>query len=216
MSEAEEKRLAAANLGLVRMCATRFKGRGIEYEELYSAGCLGLVKAAKNFNPGLGFAFSTYAVPVILGEIKRCFREGGDLKVSRTIKEKAREVNRVLERLEVALGHSVDMRTLAEECKMTVFEVAELLSVSTPVMSLNDKDGGIEVPDASFESETIDRLTVEDLLNRLDKSDSELIKLRYFKGLTQAETGAALGLSQVQVSRREKAALALMRSLAVA
>ncbi len=205
--------LVEQNLGLVHMCAGRFKERGIEYEELYSAGCLGLVKASRNFNPELGYAFSTYAVPVILGEIKQCFRNAGDVKVSRGLKEKARECAGVLDRLEGEKGSHVSIKELAEEMHMGVSEVAQLLNISAPALSIDgDDENSFDIPDKPFENESIDRLTVESLLENLDENDRTLITMRYFEERTQSEVAKRLNMTQVQVSRREKVLLCIMRN----
>ncbi len=210
------ERLVTENLRLVHMCANRFRDRGIEYEELYSAGCLGLVKAAGNFDESLGFAFSTYAVPVIFGEIKRCFRDGGEVKVSRSLKEKARELTRLKDAMEAERGESVSVNDLAEALSISPSEVAEILGVTMPVVSIDSggaEDGELEIPDKAFESESLDRITVSDVLSKLHEDDRRLIELRYFEEKTQTEIGGILGMSQVQVSRREKVLLKMMREL---
>ncbi len=208
--------LVTENLRLVHMCANRFRDRGIEYEELYSAGCLGLVKAAGNFDESLGFAFSTYAVPVIFGEIKRCFRDGGEVKVSRSLKEKARELTRLKDAMEAERGESVSVNDLAEALSISPSEVGELLGVTMPVVSIDSggaEDGELEIPDKAFESESLNRITVSDVLSKLPEDDRRLIELRYFEEKTQTEIGGILGMSQVQVSRREKVLLKMMREL---
>lgn len=103
---ASRESLISDNLGLVHSCANRFRGRGVEYDDLFQAGCVGLIKAADGFDPSRGFAFSTYAVPVILGEIRRIFRDGGTVKVGRAMKEKARNALREKERLTASAGRS--------------------------------------------------------------------------------------------------------------
>ncbi len=128
------------NLGLVRLCAGRFKGRGIEYEELYSAGCVGLVKASKAFDESRGVRFSTYAVPVILGEIKRLFRDGGSVKVSRSLKEKALRLSRVREHFE---SDNLREPTVEELCGLTgldACEISECVCVMAPTVSLTMED----------------------------------------------------------------------------
>lgn len=205
--------LVENNLGLVHMCAGKFRERGIEYEELYSAGCLGLVKASKNFDSSRGLAFSTYAVPVILGEIRQCFRSGGKVKVSRGMREKARECHALLEQMERERGVKVSISELAEEMQMSVSDVAELLNVSAPVLSIDDgEEFAIEIPDKSFENESVDRLTVEQMLEKLSDKDKAIIRLRYFDEKTQSEVARELEMTQVQVSRREKALLRMLRN----
>lgn len=132
------------NLGLVHSCAGRFTGRGIEYEELYSAGCLGLVKACDGFDPNRGVCFSTYAVPVILGEIKKLFRDGGTVKVSRSIKELGLKVTAERERLMKLTGAEPTVAQLAQNLGATPEQVAVSIQAAMPVVSLtpaDDEDG---------------------------------------------------------------------------
>ncbi len=202
------------NLGLVGSCASRFIGKGIDYEDLYSSGCVGLIKAADGFDENLGFAFSTYAVPSILGEIRRLFRDGGAVKISRTLKEKARELQFVKEELEKQLGVEPTISEIAEKMGISLSEVAQLLCVSQPVVSLtseSDDEKQIDVPADDEYSPIDDRLSIEQILNCLNENDRKLIRLRYFDGLTQSKTANILGVSQVQVSRREKIILSDMR-----
>lgn len=202
------------NLGLVGSCASRFIGKGIEYEDLYSSGCIGLIKAADGFNEDLGFAFSTYAVPSILGEIRRLFRDGGSVKISRNLKEKARELQFVKEDLEKSLGVEPTISEIAEKMGISIPEVAQLLCVMQPVISLTSEDDNekqIDIPADDEYSPIDDRLSLEQVLNCLNESDRRLIRLRYFDGLTQSKTANILGVSQVQVSRREKSILSDMR-----
>lgn len=202
------------NLGLVGSCASRFIGKGIDYEDLYSSGCVGLIKAADGFDESLGFAFSTYAVPSILGEIRRLFRDGGAVKISRTLKEKARELQFVKEELEKKLGVEPTISEIAEKMGISISETAQLLCISQPVISLTSEDDDekqIDVPADDEYSPIDDRLSIEQVLNCLNENDRKLIRLRYFDGLTQSKTANILGVSQVQVSRREKIILSDMR-----
>lgn len=207
--------LIGRNLGLVHSCAKRFKNKGIEYDDLYSAGCLGLVKAADGFKAELGFAFSTYAVPAILGEIRRLFRDGGAVKVSRSLKEKSRRALEAQEKLTANLGREPTVRELAKELGTDEFEVSELLNAALPPLSLTavgeDGERQIDLPVESEEEQIQDRIALKDAILRLSETERRLITLRYFKGLTQAETAKLLGMSQVQVSRRERAVLLRMR-----
>lgn len=202
------------NLGLVGSCASRFIGKGIDYEDLYSSGCVGLIKAADGFDESLGFAFSTYAVPSILGEIRRMFRDGGAVKISRTLKKKARELQFVKEELEKTLGVEPTISEIAEKMEISVAEVAQLLCISQPVVSLTSEDDDekqIDIPADDEYTLIDDRLSIEQVLNCLTENDRKLIRLRYFDGLTQSKTANILGVSQVQVSRREKIILSDMR-----
>ena len=123
------------NYGLVHACANKFRGRGVEYDDLFQAGCIGLIKAAKNFDPSRGFAFSTYAVPVILGEIKRIFRDGGAVKIGRSLKEKARHAMHIKENMALELGREPTVSELAEKLGVDISQAAELITVSMPVIS---------------------------------------------------------------------------------
>lgn len=207
--------LISDNLGLVHACANRFRGKGIDYDDLFSAGCLGLVKAADGFRPELGFAFSTYAVPAVLGEIRRLFRDGGAIKISRSLKERARTASRLREELTNALDREPTLRELAEKMGVSEFEMAELVNLASPVVSLTELDeaggGQTDIPVESGEDEIQNSLALGEVLKRLPENDRRLIELRYYQGFTQMKTAQALGLSQVQVSRRERSILLEMR-----
>ena len=196
------------NLGLVHSCANRFKGRGVEYDDLFQAGCLGLIKAADNFNQELGFSFSTYAVPVILGEIRRIFRDGGTVKVSRRLKENSRKASLVREELSKQLDREPTIGELAERLGVSPETAAEYISASLPAVSLtvfdDDKSGQFDIPVESHEAQVSDVIALREVLETLNENDRRLIMLRYFSGLTQTVTAAKLGMTQVQVSRREK------------
>ncbi len=216
MIEAKEERnrLVESNLGLVHSCANRFRGRGAEYDDLFQAGCVGLIKAADNFEPERGFSFSTYAVPVILGEIKRIFRDGGSVKIGRAIKEKSRLVSKKKEELSVSLGREPTVTELSDLLGTEPAETAMLINASLPVLSLEpteDNESGIEIPVLSPEDEISDLLALRQVVSALDERDKEIIKLRYYKGLTQTVTANKLGMTQVQVSRREKVILSFLR-----
>lgn len=202
------------NLGLVGSCASRFIGKGIDYEDLYSSGCVGLIKAADGFDEELGFAFSTYAVPSILGEIRRLFRDGGAVKISRTLKEKARQLQIVKESLEKEFGVEPTISEIANEMGLSIPETAQLIAISQPVISLtsdNDDEKQIDIPSEDEYSPIDDKLSLEKVISDLSENDQRLIRLRYYDGLTQSKTANLLGVSQVQVSRREKIILSDMR-----
>lgn len=200
--------LIEKNLALVYSCANRFRNKGIEYDDLYQAGCLGLVKAANGFREELGFKFSTYAVPVILGEIKRLFRDGGSVKVSRSMKEKARLVLKEKERLEISLAREPSLKEISESLGYDEYETAELLNVSLPPVSLtlSDDDGEkqTDIPVESEEENIQNILALREIMSHLPQDERKIIYLRYYKGLTQTQTADIMGISQVQVSRREK------------
>ena len=203
------------NLGLVHACAHRFKGRGIEYDDLFQAGCMGLVKASAAFDAGRGVMFSTYAVPVILGEIRRLFRDGGTVKVSRSLKELGLAAGRVRELLGSELGREATIAEVAGRMNRTPEEVAQALAATTPPLSLTggeeDGSGQIDLPEESPEERLSDLLSLHQLLADLEERDRKLIFLRYYRGKTQTEVARCLGMTQVQVSRREKRILQAMR-----
>ncbi len=207
--------LICDNLGLVHACANRFRNKGIEYDDLFSAGCLGLVKAADGFDESRGFAFSTYAVPAILGEMKRLFRDGGAVKISRALKERAREAAKLREEMTAALSREPTLRELAAKMQVPEYEMAQLVNLSMPVASLTElheeNERQIDIPVESEEEEIQNKLALSEVLKILPENDRRLIELRYYKGLTQTKTAEILGLSQVQVSRRERTILLELR-----
>ncbi|MCQ2479961.1 MAG: sigma-70 family RNA polymerase sigma factor [Clostridia bacterium] len=201
------------NLGLVHACARRFTGRGAEYDDLVQAGCVGLIKAVDNFDESRGFSFSTYAVPVILGEIKRIFRDDGTVKISRIIKERSRKVAVFTEKFSEKNGREPNLSEIAKALEISEEDVAQAINAALPVFSLTDDDSqkDFDVPVESYDTEIADRIALNQTLKSLDEKDRQLIELRYFKGLTQAKTAAALSMTQVQVSRKEKALLSTLR-----
>ena len=216
MTETKEIRnnLVEKNLGLVHSCANRFRGRGVEYDDLFQAGCVGLIKAADNFDSSRGFSFSTYAVPVILGEIRRIFRDGGTVKVGRAMKEKSRAAMKRREEIAVSLGREPTVSELAESLGVEPAEAAMLLNASMPAISLAIGDDGknqLEIPVDSPENEISDLLALRQVIDSLDERDRKMIELRYYGGMTQSKTAQKLGMTQVQVSRREKAVLESIR-----
>ncbi len=204
------------NLGLVHSCAQRFKNRGVEYDDLFQAGCVGLIKAADGFDESLGYVFSTYAVPAILGEMKRIFRDGGAVKVSRSIKERSREIWAEKEKLENEKGYEPTLTEIAERVGLSVYETSELLLASQPVISLTSGDEEtdekqFDIPIDSEEEKINEKLTLDKCIKELSEKDRMLIELRYFMSKTQTEVAGKLGMSQVQVSRREKKILKEIR-----
>lgn len=211
----EKDQFVKKNLGLVHSCANRFRARGIEYDDLFSSGCVGLLKAIEGFDDQRGIMFSTYAVPVILGEIKRLFRDGGALKVSRSLKEISMKAVRERERFSVCNGREPTVNELAEALETDVETVVEALNASIPPMSMtiNDEDGNTQL-DICVEGDDealCDIISLKEVVSRLEERDRSLIALRYFKSKTQSQTASILGMTQVQVSRREKKLLEKLR-----
>lgn len=212
---AEKDAFVAQNLGLVHSLAHRLKGRGIEYEELYSAGCVGLVKAMEGFDESRGLKFSTYAVPVILGEMKRLFRDGGSVKVSRSLKELSLKVSKERDKLSVSLGREPTVGELSQSLGVEPQLISEAINVALPTISLTQPDdeggGQIDVEVDSPEELLSDRLALRELLKELEEKDRLLLVMRYYKNWTQTQTATCLGMTQVQVSRREKKLLLYLR-----
>ncbi len=213
---AERNAFVCENMGLVHACAGRFKGRGVDYDDLYQAGCVGLIKAADGFEPERGLKFSTYAVPVILGEIKRLFRDGGAVKISRPLKELSLRATRERERFLLEYGHEPTVEELAVRLGIEPAEAAQAVTAALPPLSLTrageNSDGDeFDLPTASHETEITDRLALQQILAQLDERDRRLITLRYIKRQTQQATADRLGMTQVQVSRRERALLLALR-----
>lgn len=206
------------NLGLVHSVAQRFKGRGVEYEDLVQIGSVGLVKAAKNFDESTGYKFSTYAVPMIMGEIKRYLRDDGAVKVSRSIKENAGKIGYAKEKLTKLLGRSPTISELETETGILKEDIVNALDAMQPVGSIYEtsNDGENYLLDklatsTDEEEKTINKIFLRELLETLDIRSRKVILLRYFKEETQQSIAEKLGVSQVQVSRIEKKVLETLR-----
>lgn len=202
------------NIGLVHACCHKLEGRGIEYDELFSAGCLGLCKAVKGFDNERGSRFSTYAVPVILGEIKRLFRDGGTVKVGRTIKERSLALMKIKAGLTLKLKREPTLSELSSESGFSVEQVSEAIAASAPVISLTREEGENGQNDITVEGEEnsiISKMSLLQALDRLDEDERELIRLRYFEEITQNDAAKRLCTNQAQISRREKAILLKLR-----
>lgn len=204
------------NIGLVHSIANRFRGRGVEYDDLFQNGCVGLIKAVDNFDESRGYAFSTYAVHVIMGEIKRTFHDGGAIKVSRALKEKAVRAQSLRDKFIRRELREPTVSEFAQLIGCTPEETAEILNVILPMISLNSAgengEDTIDIPVDETE-QLFDRLSVLQLLKHLSVSERSIIDMRFYKGLTQSQTAQKMGISQVQVSRREKSILKKLRGL---
>lgn len=208
--------MVESNLGLVHSCANKFRGRGVEYDDLFQAGCVGLIKAVDGFDDSKGFSFSTYAVPTILGEIKRIFRDGGSVKIGRALKERARLVMQAKERLTAELDREPTVGELAKKLDIDVSETAELLIAAMPTVSLTsgDETGNtqIDIPTPPPDDKISTEIALDEVISALDERDREIIELRYYGCKTQTAVAQKLGMTQVQVSRREKAILTKLRA----
>lgn len=205
------------NLGLVHSICKRFTGRGIEYDDLYQAGCMGLVKATDAFDESRGFSFSTYAVPVIMGEVRRLFRDGGSVKVSRSVKELYLKINREKQILEQKLCREPTVAEIAEKLGVTPEEVTEAVCAGRPTVSLTcqDDDGVREtdLPTISCEDEISNKLMIGQALEKLEEKERKILICRYYNSYTQSKTAKILNMSQVQVSRAEKKILLKLREI---
>ena len=213
----ERDRFIETNLGLVHSLCKRFVGRGIEYDDLYQAGCIGLIKATDAFDESRGLCFSTYAVPVILGEIKRLFRDGGAVKVSRSVKELGLKITYEKQKLEQKLCREPKISEIADALGIGAEEVTEALCAAQPTVSLTyeSEDGICEIglPTVSTEDEISDKLLLDFAMNKLSDTERKIVELRYYKSFTQNKTAKLLNMTQVQVSRAEKKILAKLRCM---
>ncbi len=207
--------LVTENIGLVHACCRRFIGRGIEYDDLFGAGCIGLIRAANGFESERGIMFSTYAFPAIMGEIRRLFRDGGTVKVSRSLRELNMKAARERERLAKSLGREPTVNELSDVLAVSPEELAEAMCAtqSTVSLTVTDEDGEsqLDLPDEDKTELLCDKLSLHKAIEELPERDRKLIVMRYFSGLTQIETARHLGMTQVQVSRRERSVIEQMR-----
>ena len=220
--ETARAQLVEENMGLVWCIVKRFCGRGTEPEDLFQIGSIGLLKAIDKFNLDFEVKFSTYAVPMIAGEIRRFLRDDGMIKVSRSLKELSYKAHLIRERLQEELGRDATVQEPAQELGVPEEELTMALESSGEVESIYkpvyQKDGNeIQLVDRLMEKEgheeqILNKIVLGGLLETLKKEERRLIYLRYFKNQTQTQVGKELGISQVQVSRMEKKILLYLRS----
>ena len=213
----DRDRFIEENLGLVHSLCRRFAGRGIEYDDLYQAGCIGLIKATDAFDEQRGLCFSTYAVPVIMGEIRRLFRDGGAVKVSRSVKELGLKISREKQIMEQKLCREPTVSELAEKLGVSPEEITEAMCAAQPTVSLTRDDDGesceTDLPTVSTEDEISDRLLLDAAFEKLDETEKRIVTYRYYEYLTQSKTAELMNMTQVQVSRAEKKILLKLREL---
>ncbi len=211
------------NTGLVWSVIRRFRNRNVETEDLFQIGCIGLIKAVDKFDPSFNVRFSTYAVPMILGEIRRYFRDDGVIKVSRSLKELSLKARDISEKLEQNLGRPPSINELAEALGEEPENVVHAMEASRTPESLfreyEDDDGSenrlidrITSEENHNESDTVERISLYSALKQLSIREKNLIWMRYYSGQTQQSVAKKLGISQVQVSRLEKKILDLLKS----
>lgn len=211
--------LVTENAGLVWSVARRFMGRGTEPEDLYQLGCLGFLKAVNGFDLEYGTQFSTYAVPKIAGEIRRFLRDDGAVKVSRTIKEQATAIKTARNQLMLSLGREPSVSEIADATGFTAEEiaVAETATAATESIQKQTGEDGFSLEnvltDTQTEERLVEKIALSQAIDKLPEREAMVVRLRYFHGLTQDRTAKVLSVSQVQVSRIEKKALAALREL---
>ena len=211
------------NTGLIYSVVKRFAGRGVEAEDLFQIGSIGLLKAVDKFDTSFEVKFSTYAVPMIIGEIRRYLRDTGIIKVSRSLKESQYRVFKIRENLEKKLGREPSVTELAEAAEISLEELNIVLEAGAEVESLHKtiyQGEGTElslldkIPEKENRQEKLlDKVLLEELLGRLEAEERKLIYMRYFQDMTQTEIARQLHISQVQVSRMEKRILKKLKKL---
>lgn len=221
--ENAKARLVEENAGLVWCVVRRFYNRGAEAEDLFQIGNIGLLKAIDKFDLSYQVRFSTYAVPMITGEIRRFLRDDGMIKVSRSLKELSYKTQQAREELVRSLGREPDVNELAEKLQVESGEIIQAMEASADVESIYRPIGSNEGRELilvdkleekeSYEERLIDRIVIGEALDTLEGTERQIIYLRYFAGKTQAYIGELLGISQVQVSRMEKKILKKMQKM---
>ncbi|MBR0366693.1 MAG: SigB/SigF/SigG family RNA polymerase sigma factor [Clostridia bacterium] len=215
------EQLVEGNMGLVYSVVGRYSGRRAEAEDLVQIGAIGLIKAINQFDMSYGVKFSTYAVPMIIGEIKRFLRDDGSIKVSRAVKETAAKARYAEELLRRRLGRDPTVGEISEECNISAEDITAAFEAVTEPCSLQTANAGDDsrtLMDSlgadDTEEQIVDRVFLAKALANLSERERNVIGERYFKGKTQSEIAVSLGVSQVQVSRIEKKALMKLREQA--
>ncbi len=214
--ETQETISIEEHLGLVHACCQRFKNRGIEYDDIFQSGCVGLTKAAKNFDWNKKVKFSTYAVPVILGEIKCLFRENSSLKISRKLKDLAIKIKYQREKFISLYSREPTINEICKDmdvCQDQVLEAMEISKMPVTISVSENDENYIEndIPIPPEDEKIFLKLSISEVLSKFKERDKQIIYLRFFKGITQSKIAKLLGMTQVQVSRREKFILKSLR-----
>ncbi len=210
--------LVVNNAGLIWSIARRYFGRGVDPDDLYQLGCLGFLKAVEGFDLDFGTQFSTYAVPKIAGEIRRFLRDDGTVKVSRSLKERAILVKAARQRLTGTLGREPSLQELSAETGLQPEDIACAETATGTAESIQKRSGedGLALEDVltdgEMEEKIVERIALREAISCLGQREQQVIDLRFFHGLTQEKTAKILGVSQVQISRIEKKALAALRN----
>ena len=219
--EAAMEKLVMDNMGLVRTVAVKFRDRGTEFEDLMQIGTMGMIKAIHSFDTSRGTAFSTYAVPLIVGEIRRHLRDDGLIRVSRGTRHTGMLLMRERARIATEEGREATVSELAEAVGVTVEDAAMALEAMSPVSSLSDNAFGEDSPelgavipdraDADEMARQVDRIALAQVIEQLPPTWKKIILLRYYRDMTQQQVADLMGLTQVKVSREEKKIMAFMR-----
>ncbi len=218
-NESAKERVLKENAPLIKSVIRRFLGRGVEYEDLYEIGCIGFLKAMANFNKSVGVKFTTYAVPMILGEVMRFLRDDGSVKVSRSLKALSAKIAAYEEERRNLTGKSPTVEELAEKFAVDPQEIVYAIGSGKATVSLFSKESAEEksaelidrIPSKENMDDVIDRILLKDAIESLTEREKKLIMLRYFRDKTQADVAEALGISQVQVSRIESRIIEKLR-----
>lgn len=208
--------LVEENIGLIYMVLKRFKNRGRDMEELFQVGAEGLTKAAARFEPDRGYAFSTYAVPMIIGEIQRFIRDDGMVHISRKIKEDARKIAVIREQLEKTDSNGISVEKIAENTELSKQDIIIAMEAGNPTTNIENESviDFIEHKNAheiSVSDRVVDNLTLQEAIKKLSEEEKRFIRLRYLEEKTQSQTAQILGKNQVAVSRYEKKLLLKLR-----
>lgn len=219
-NQAAMEQLIAQNMGLVKNIAKRFIGRGVEYEDLVQIGTMGMLKAAKSFDVSFGTVFSTYAVPLIIGEIRRFLRDDGMIKVSRDVRKKGSVLMKAKEDFLKEHQREPKISELSALCGMTAEEIVYALDAVCPIYSLQETLGSDDdsatlesvTPTSENEIEKLtDKLALAQAIAKLDERSQKIVMLRFYKELSQQQTAEILGITQVKVSREEKKIFEFLR-----
>jgi len=213
--------LVEKNSGLIWSIVRRFLNRGYDKEDLYQIGCIGLIKAIKKFNFDFNTEFSTYAVPVIMGEIKRFLRDDGIIKVSRNVRENAIKINHIREEFckknsrEITVSELQDILNIDKEDIVVALDSLKMTESLDVKVDVNDNNSDYLIDkiclNKNDEDQKIDKIMIRDFISNLEKRDRDIMLLRYYKGATQSNIAQKMGISQVQVSRIEKRVLEKLR-----
>lgn len=206
-----KEQLVKNNVPLIKSIINRFKGKGVEYDDLYQIGCIGFLKAINNFDESFNVKFSTYSVPMIIGEIKRYMRDNGAIKVSRSIKILANKINKYIDAYSISNSIAPSIENIAEKFNVTPDDVTIALDSAKLPLSLHEKyeddDDAPELMDklsyGDTEEKLVDKLHLLNIISDLTDREKKIIVLRYFRDKTQGEIAKNLGVSQVQISRLE-------------